>query len=60
MKQNPNKERIEDLRDQAKRARRLAGMLSTEANQRRLLAHAEELEETAARLQQQAPDDPER
>ena len=57
---NTSKERIETLRAQAKGARRLAGMLSRDADQRRLLAHAEELEETATRLEQQAPGDPAR
>jgi hypothetical protein len=54
MAQQPTNERIEHLRDQARRARRLAATLSGDADRHRLISHAEELEETAAQLERQA------
>jgi phosphopantetheinyl transferase len=50
----PTNERIEHLRGQARRARRLAATLSGDADRLRLISHAEELEETAAQLERQA------
>jgi hypothetical protein len=54
MAQQPTNESIEHLRDQARRARRLAATLSGDADRHRLISHAEELEETAAQLERQA------
>jgi len=42
------------LRDLARRARRLAQSLTVEADRRRLMVHAEELEENASRLEREA------
>jgi hypothetical protein len=42
------------LRDLARRARRLAEMMTSESDQRRLVRHNEELRESAARLEQEA------
>jgi hypothetical protein len=44
------------LRDLARRARRLAGSLTSESDQRRLERHIDELEDSASRLEQQAVD----
>ena len=44
------------LRDLARRARRLAGSLTSESDRRRLERHIEELEDSALRLEQQAAD----
>jgi hypothetical protein len=51
MAQQPTNERIEQLRGQARRARRLAATVSGDADRLRLFSHAEELEETAAQLE---------
>lgn len=48
-----DKGRIEDLRHQAERARRLAAALIGDEDRRRLLRHAEELEEMAMQLEKQ-------
>jgi hypothetical protein len=53
MAEQPNKQRIEELRNQARRARRLATALSGDADRSGLIRHAEELEERAAQLEQQ-------
>lgn len=42
------------LRDLARRARRLSEMMTSDADQRRLVRHTEELRESAARLEQEA------
>jgi hypothetical protein len=42
------------LRDLARRARRLSETMKFESDQRRLLRHCEELQESAARLEQAA------
>ena len=56
----PSKDSIlqqaDGLRDLARRARRLAGVVTTESDQRRLVRYVEELEESAARLEKTAVD----
>ncbi len=42
------------LRDLARRSRRLAETMTSDADQRRLVRHHEELRESAARLEQEA------
>jgi hypothetical protein len=54
MAQQPKHERIDWLRDQARRARRLAATLSGDEDRLRLIRHAEELEEAAAQLEKEA------
>lgn len=44
----------DSLRDLARRARRLSTTLDMESDQRRLVRYAEELEETASRLEKEA------
>jgi hypothetical protein len=44
----------EASRDLARRARRLAGQLTSEADRQRLLRHAEELDNQAADLERRA------
>lgn len=49
-------QQVDGLRDLARRARRLAGAVTTESDQRRLARYVEELEESAARLEKTAVD----
>jgi hypothetical protein len=44
------------LRELARRARRLSGNLTSEADRHRLLRHGAEMEDSAARLEKQAVD----
>jgi hypothetical protein len=59
MAEKPSNQRIERLREQARRARRLAVTLSGDADRLRLISHAEELEEAANELEKQAQGKPE-
>lgn len=56
----PSKDSIlkeaDGMRDLARRARRLAGTVTTESDQRRLARYVEELEESATRLEKAAVD----
>jgi hypothetical protein len=56
----PSKDSIlqqaDGLRDLARRARRLAGTMMAESDQRRLTRYVEELEESATRLEKAAVD----
>jgi nitric oxide reductase activation protein len=45
---------VDALRDIARRSRRLIGMLSTESDRRRLQRHADELDDSASRLETEA------
>ena len=58
MERPPTKEsllkQVDGLRDLVRRARRVAAMLSSESDQRRLERHIGELEDSALRLEQQA------
>lgn len=45
---------VDGLRDLARRSRRLADLLSLESDQRRLQRHAEELDDSASKLEQEA------
>jgi hypothetical protein len=45
---------VDTLRDIARRARRLSRTIARESDQRRLARHAEELDETASRLEAEA------
>jgi hypothetical protein len=47
---------VDGLRDLARRAKRLAASMTNEADQRRLARHAEELEESATRIEREAVD----
>lgn len=47
-------QQVDGLRDLARRARRLAGTVTTESDQRRLARYVEELEESATRLEKAA------
>jgi hypothetical protein len=44
----------DSLRDLARRSRRLAAILAGESDQRRLARHAEELDESASRIEHEA------
>jgi hypothetical protein len=54
----PTKEALlqhaDSLRDLARRSRRLAATLPGESDRRRLARHAEELDESASRIEQEA------
>jgi hypothetical protein len=56
----PSKEMIlkqaDDMRDLARRARRLTGTVTDEGDRRRLARYVEELEESALRLEKTAVD----
>jgi hypothetical protein len=60
MDKPPSKEsllrQVDNLRDLARRARRLGEVLSLESDRRRLARHAEELEDSAKRLEVSAID----
>jgi len=47
---------VDSLRDFSRRARRLALTLSLESDQRRLIRYADELEESADRMEKEAVD----
>jgi hypothetical protein len=47
-------QQVDGLRDLARRARRLAGNVTAESDQRRLARYVEELEESATRLEKAA------
>lgn len=56
----PSKEAIlkqaDDMRDLARRARRLTGTVTDDGDRRRLVRYVEELEESASRLERAAVD----
>ena len=56
----PSKESIlkqaDDMRDLARRARRLTGTVTDDGDRRRLVRYVEELEESASRLERAAVD----
>jgi hypothetical protein len=47
-------QQVDVLRDLARRAKRLAGVLTLESDRRRLGRHAQEIDETASRLEREA------